>query len=253
MMFLSLRHGLLRKIVRAELIDDGTPLYGSPCIISGPEGRIWARSLGPASPQGPGPLVTARLARPDDHKAFDAASREAQADLALARQLTAELPGLRLLAAERLLDQARGTIIYETQSTWPWADFTAQLREQRAVEVRWHQVGARGRAALCGGLGSCGRELCCSTLPQELAPVTMAMARGQSRSLDPEDTAGACGRLKCCLRYEYEVPPKVQIGDRIRSKRISGRVVAILEPERSVLVETDRGARRPLFLRELEK
>ena len=68
------------------------------------------------------------------------------------------------------------------------------------LELR--QVGVRDEAKLVGGIGSCGRELCCTTFLPSFAPVTIRMARNQNLALNPSRVSGQCGRLKCCLVYE---------------------------------------------------
>ncbi len=68
-------------------------------------------------------------------------------------------------------------------------------------EVR--QVGVRDEAKMVGGIGSCGRELCCTTFLPRFAPVTIRMAKDQHLALNPGRVAGQCGRLKCCLVYEH--------------------------------------------------
>ncbi len=73
------------------------------------------------------------------------------------------------------------------------------------------QVGARDEAGLIGGIGVCGRTLCCSTWLQDFRPISIQMAKRQSLSLNPSKISGQCGRLLCCLAYEndqYERPPK---------------------------------------------
>jgi cell fate regulator YaaT (PSP1 superfamily) len=77
-------------------------------------------------------------------------------------------------------------------------DLSARLRAR--VEMR--QVGVRDEAKLVGGIGSCGRELCCSTFLPHFAPVSIKMAKNQHLVLNPTKVAGQCGRLKCCLMYE---------------------------------------------------
>ena len=73
------------------------------------------------------------------------------------------------------------------------------------------QVGARDEAGLIGGIGVCGRTLCCSTWLQDFRPISIQMAKRQSLSLNPSKISGQCGRLLCCLAYEddqYKAPPK---------------------------------------------
>ena len=67
------------------------------------------------------------------------------------------------------------------------------------------QVGVRQEASRLGGLGSCGRELCCSTWLSNFKSVTTNTARTQQLTLNPQKLAGQCGKLKCCLNYEYDV------------------------------------------------
>src|SRR6185369_9779519 len=64
------------------------------------------------------------------------------------------------------------------------------------------QVGVRDEAKMVGGIGSCGRELCCTTFLPQFAPVSIKMAKNQNIALNPSKVTGQCGRLKCCLVYE---------------------------------------------------
>ena len=72
------------------------------------------------------------------------------------------------------------------------------------ARVEMKQIGARNRAKMVGGLGRCGRELCCASFLQEFDPITVRMAKDQGLSLDPTKISGVCGRLMCCLAYEHE-------------------------------------------------
>ncbi len=85
-------------------------------------------------------------------------------------------------------------------------DFRALVRDlARAFRTRieLRQIGVRDEAALLGGVGRCGRELCCSTWLPELKPVSLQLAKDQSLSLNPAQISGCCGRLMCCLMYEH--------------------------------------------------
>ena len=86
-------------------------------------------------------------------------------------------------------------------------DFRALVRDlARAFRTRIElkQIGVRDEAALLGGVGRCGRELCCSTWLPELKPVSLQLAKDQSLSLNPAQISGCCGRLMCCLMYEHD-------------------------------------------------
>jgi cell fate regulator YaaT (PSP1 superfamily) len=72
------------------------------------------------------------------------------------------------------------------------------------TRIELKQIGVRDEAALLGGVGRCGRELCCSTWLPELKPVSLALAKDQRLSLNPAQISGCCGRLMCCLMYEHK-------------------------------------------------
>lgn len=76
------------------------------------------------------------------------------------------------------------------------------LAKRFSVRVKMIQVGARDEAALLGGIGVCGRTLCCSTWLKEFQPISIQMAKRQNLSLNPSKISGQCGRLLCCLAYE---------------------------------------------------
>ncbi|MCP4900287.1 MAG: hypothetical protein GY906_25235 [bacterium] len=100
-------------------------------------------------------------------------------------------------------------------------DFRALLRElgrkyRRRIEMR--PLGVRDGAKVCGGLGPCGRALCCSTFMDRFHSVTVRMAKRQNLSLNPTKISGLCGRLMCCLAHEVENYPAEQRRRRKRSE-----------------------------------
>jgi cell fate regulator YaaT (PSP1 superfamily) len=115
-------------------------------------------------------------------------------------------------------------------------DLGATLRCR--VELR--QLSARDSARVQGGIGSCGRDLCCATFLADFEPVTIRMAKDQDLPLNPLRISGACGRLMCCLKYEH--PLYVESGDYPRSgERVStpdgeARVVSRHPPSGTVAV-----------------
>jgi len=94
------------------------------------------------------------------------------------------------------------------------------------------QTGVRDEAKLVGGIGSCGRELCCTTFLPAFAPVSIKMAKDQGLVLNPAKVAGQCGRLKCCLVYEQSMYAEMRkglpkMGKRVITERGEGRVVEV--------------------------
>lgn len=87
-------------------------------------------------------------------------------------------------------------------------DFRELVKDLAAIfktRIELRQIGVRDESKMIGGLGPCGRTLCCSTFLGEFAPVSIKMAKEQSLSLNPTKISGICGRLMCCLKYEHEM------------------------------------------------
>ena len=108
------------------------------------------------------------------------------------------------------------------------------------TRVEMRQIGVRHEAKLLGGIGSCGRELCCATFLGEFDPVSVKMAKEQNLSLNPTKISGLCGRLMCCLTYEYETYRELKQGMPKLGKKIvladgsEGKVVRQSVLERKV-------------------
>ncbi len=101
-------------------------------------------------------------------------------------------------------DNTKATFFYIAEKR---VDFRALVRKYSSlfnVRIEMRQIGARQEAAKIGGIGSCGRELCCSTWMTEFPPVSTSAARYQQLSINPQKISGQCGRLKCCLNFELD-------------------------------------------------
>lgn len=123
-----------------------------------------------------------------------------------------------------------------------------ELARSLDSRVDLRQVGSRDAARLTGGIGSCGRDLCCATFLKDFEPVTLRMAKAQDLPPNPLKISGACGRLLCCLKYEHplyadfarDVPG---VGSRVEVDGEEGTVVAHQVPADAVLVRMkDSGA-----------
>lgn len=134
-------------------------------------------------------------------------------------------------------------------------DFRSLVRDLAYIfhtRIELRQVGVRDEAKLLGGVGCCGRPLCCATFLGDFAPVSIRMAKEQNLSLNPTKISGICGRLLCCLKYESDYyhehyveaaknyQPKT--GDRvILENGKSGKVVALNEVRRNATILLDNG------------
>ena len=117
-----------------------------------------------------------------------------------------ELP-IKIINLEYLFDTTRVMVYYrleEGKKIPNLRDFSRDLSTALSARVDLRQVSPRDEARLFGGMGICGRPLCCSVWLEKPRHVTVKMAKGQGLSVSSAKTAGACGRLMCCLEYEYE-------------------------------------------------
>jgi cell fate regulator YaaT (PSP1 superfamily) len=99
-------------------------------------------------------------------------------------------------------DKTKAIFYYIADERVDFRQLIKDLAEEFRIRVEMKQIGARQEAGRIGGIGSCGRELCCSTWITNFVSVTTAAARYQEVSLNPQKLAGQCGKLKCCLNYE---------------------------------------------------
>ena len=217
-----------------------------PCLL------LWRSSAEPDEGLELRPLTD------DDERALAARAELERRDFELLSELLeASSVPLELLGVERGLHDEALEVFYRAPERADWRAISDQLRARRDGAVTWRQVTSRAKAQMCGGVGVCGRELCCSTVLRDMPVVTFMMARGQGRGVSPEQTAGACGRLKCCLRYELDELPGerswLNVGARVACPRLGGAVIveALDELGRTARVRAARSDAREVFLREL--
>jgi cell fate regulator YaaT (PSP1 superfamily) len=101
-------------------------------------------------------------------------------------------------------DGTKAVFYYSADDRVDFRELIKILAERFRVRIEMRQIGVRQEAARVGGIGICGRELCCSSWLTSFNSVTTNTARAQQLTLNPQKLAGQCGKLKCCLNYEYE-------------------------------------------------
>jgi cell fate regulator YaaT (PSP1 superfamily) len=110
---------------------------------------------------------------------------------------------MKLIKAEPSYDGSKITFYFFSESRIDFRDLVRDLAQSLHTRIEMKQIGNRDETKIIGGVGPCGRELCCSSWLREFSAVSVKMAKEQGLSLNPSKLAGMCGRLKCCLRYEY--------------------------------------------------
>jgi len=101
-------------------------------------------------------------------------------------------------------DKTKAIFYYTADGRVDFRELIKKLAEEFHIRVEMRQIGVRQESAKLGGIGSCGRELCCASWISNFQSVTTGAARIQQLSPNPQKLAGQCGKLKCCLNYEYE-------------------------------------------------
>lgn len=146
-----------------------------------------------------------RKARQADIEKWQEAQQAEQETMIKARKLAVNL-GLQMKISdvEYQGDKTKAIFYYTAEDRVDFRELIKVLAEEFRLRIEMRQIGARQEAGRLGGIGSCGRELCCSTWLSDFRSVTTGAARYQQLSLNPLKLAGQCGKLKCCLNFELD-------------------------------------------------
>jgi cell fate regulator YaaT (PSP1 superfamily) len=136
---------------------------------------------------------------------------------------------MNLVKVEHIPNINKFICYFTAEGRIDFRNLVKKLASDFHARVEMKQIGARNRAKMVGGIGRCGRELCCSSFRQDFDPITVRMAKDQGLSLDPTKISGVCGRLMCCLAYEHETYcackknlPK--FGKKVTTELVTGKV-----------------------------
>jgi cell fate regulator YaaT (PSP1 superfamily) len=165
-----------------------------------------------------------RLADADDmEQAANNARFEKEAfQFCMARIADRGLP-MNLSAAEYLFDGSKIIFYFTAEGRVDFRELVKDLVGRLRMRVELRQIGVRNEAKMLGGLGSCGRELCCASFLNDFDPVSVKMAKEQNLALNPTKISGICGRLMCCLTYEYDTYVQLKKGMPKSGKRVCVR------------------------------
>jgi cell fate regulator YaaT (PSP1 superfamily) len=141
------------------------------------------------------------------------------------------------------------TIYFAAPHRVDFRELVRDLMRGLGARVELHQVGPRDEARLQGGIGPCGRDLCCATFLRDFEPVSVRMAKDQDLPVNPMRIAGACGRLMCCLKYEHPLYTEFRaraprLGTPVESPEGPGTVVGYNVPSDRVTVKLADDGRR---------
>jgi cell fate regulator YaaT (PSP1 superfamily) len=151
------------------------------------------------------PLKLYRKATTQDVDKWKVAKEKESETMYKARTIALELGlAMKLSDVEYQGDKTKATFYYTAEGRVDFRELIKKLAESFRVRIEMRQIGMRQEASRLGGIGSCGRELCCSTWLTDFKTVSTSAARYQNLSLNTLKLAGQCGKLKCCLNYELD-------------------------------------------------
>lgn len=146
-----------------------------------------------------------RIAKPNDVEKWQEAIKLEKPTMTKARTLAIDLGlQMKICDVEYQGDKTKAIFYYTAESRVDFRELIRKYAESFRVRIEMKQIGSRQEAAKLGGVGSCGRELCCSSWLSDFRTVNTGAARYQQLSLNPQKLAGQCGKLKCCLNYELD-------------------------------------------------
>lgn len=186
-----------------------------------------------------------RKALPEDLEAARRnATREKDAFAFCLRKIAERNMQMKLVRVEYLFDGSKAIFYFTADGRVDFRDLVKDLAHQFHTRIEMRQIGVRDEAKMVGGIGICGRELCCSSFLREFDPVSVKMAKEQNLALNPSKISGQCGRLLCCLGYEYETYCTLKkclpkCGKHVQCCGVSGEVVKMNILEGTVTVRTD--------------
>ena len=169
-------------------------------------GRI-VRELGErplAKNADPLPKIERKATVVDQSKANENKMRAKSAFRTASRDIEDMRLPMKLLNCHYSYDGKLITFQFSSDGRVDFRELVKRLSQELNTRIELRQIGVRDETALCGGLGVCGQELCCSRFLSDFASINVKMAKEQDLSLNPSNISGVCGRLKCCLKYEHE-------------------------------------------------
>ena len=189
-----------------------------------------------------------RISTKSDYNTYMRNLRDAKDALEYSKKLIEEQGiDMRLLDASYTLDRKQLTFNFIADERVDFRNLVKDIAAKYKTRIELHQMGVRDKSKEIGGLGQCGRELCCSKFLNSMETISINMAKNQNIALNPSKINGACGRLLCCLAYEDDVYsdhrdilPKM--GDVIKTADGDGKVVSldVLNKKYTVLIDGEK-------------
>jgi cell fate regulator YaaT (PSP1 superfamily) len=153
---------------------------------------------------------------------------------------------MKLVSAHYLLDEQKILFFFTAESRVDFRELVKDLVAVFKIRIELRQIGVRDEARVVGGVGICGRALCCNAITDKLRPVSIKMAKEQNLTLNSMKISGPCGRLLCCLSYEFDVYREARqtlptMGTRVQFEEEEFRVTEMNVLARRVRFQSESG------------
>lgn len=164
-----------------------------------------------------------RISTESDHKKHQENLAKKEEALRLCQEkIDAHKLEMKLIDVEYTFDNSKVVFYFTADGRVDFRELVKDLAAVFRMRIELRQIGARDEAKMIGGVGNCGRGLCCNTWLRDFEPVSIKMAKVQNLSLNPTKISGICGRLMCCLKYENEIYTELKkgmpnVGERIKT------------------------------------
>ena len=183
----------------------------------------------------------------DDKKAIENNEKEKKAFKICKEKIAKHGLEMKLIETEYTFDNNKVLFYFTADGRIDFRELVKDLASVFKTRIELRQVGVRDETKMLGGIGICGRPLCCNTYLSEFIPVSIKMAKEQSLSLNPTKISGICGRLMCCLKNEQEAYEELNsnlpdIGEKVKTfDGVKGEVVIVnvLRQKVKIVVEVD--------------
>ena len=185
-----------------------------------------------------------RIATKQDDKQYLKNKKDSNNALIKSREIAQELSlDMRIIDANYTFDRNQLLFNFLADSRVDFREFAKKLAQVYKTRIELRQIGVRDKAKEIGGIGPCGRFLCCSTFLTDFNSVSINMAKNQMLALNPTKINGVCGRLLCCLSYEDDVYTEMKkgmpnIGQSYKKDGVEGKVVSLNLIKRTATIET---------------
>jgi cell fate regulator YaaT (PSP1 superfamily) len=262
------------RVVGVELEKNGRVHYfqvgdlnleaGDLVVVDAEKGVTMGTIVVPPTEEQSGPFNHAvrevlRKATAKDIKQQEKCRKKEKEAFELCLRLIGELNlAMKLVEVEYLLDGSKVVFYFTAEHRIDFRQLVRRLAAQLKIRIEMRQIGVRDETKMVGGIGFCGRELCCATFLHDFELVSIKMAKEQHLPLNPAKISGLCGRLMCCLSFEVDAYKDLKknlpkVGKRITTKYGEGKVIRQNLLLQTITLELASGGVITIKTEELEK